>query len=194
MVMQKVKLKNGVDIMRLHDTIKTLREHPELAKFHFRASNEWIDGAHGRTEIKDFYGAGEEHTERKKTFVLDADEPDLLLGKDHGVNATEALLHALASCLNTTLIYHAAAMGVKIEALRFELDGEIDLRGFLGIDESVRNGYERINVTCEIRSDAPREKLEELVKLAQKRSPVFDCVTHEVPVNVELAEPKQMTA
>jgi len=173
---------NGVDIERLRETIHNLKGNPELAKVQHRATNEWVDGAHCRTTVSDYYGAGEER-EHAQRFELHADEPDVLLGEDHGPSATEALLYALSSCLNTTFVYHAAARGVQIDELRLDLTADLDLRGFLGLSDEVRNGYSNIQVTFHVKSPAPRETIEELVELAQKRSPVFDMVTHETPVS-----------
>ncbi len=179
------KVLNGVNVSELGKTIHTVKEAPELAKFRFRAHNKWINGGHAVTVIHDFYGAGKEDTHITK-FEMAADEPEVMLGEDHGPNATEAALHALASCLNATFAYHAAALGVQIEKLEFELEGDLDVRGFLGVAEGVRNGFDNIRVVCKVKSDAPPEKLDELCALAQKRSPVFDIVTHGVPVSVKL--------
>jgi uncharacterized OsmC-like protein len=96
-------------------------------------------------------------------------------------------LHALASCLNTTFVYYAAAQGIKLEELEFQLEGDLDLQGFLGIaPHKVRNGFQNIRVICKVKADAPKEKLEELCRLAQMRSPVFDIVTNSVPVSIKL--------
>jgi uncharacterized OsmC-like protein len=177
---------NGVDVDQLFSTINAIKENPGLAKFEFRANNQWVNGGHNRTSIKDFYGAGQEDTTRKRTFVFDNDEPVALLGEDNGANPVEFVLHALAGCLTTSLVYHAAAQGIKIDAVESKFEGDLDLRGFLGLNEDVRNGYENIRVTFKIKADAPEEKLKELCELAQKRSPVFDIVTNRVPVNVQL--------
>ena len=177
---------NGVDVDQLFSTIDAIKENPGLAKFEFRANNQWIDGGHNRTSVKDFYGAGREDASRKQTFVFDNDEPVVLLGEDNGANPVEFVLHALAGCLTTSLVYHAAAQGIKIDAVESKFEGDLDLRGFLGMNEDVRNGYEDIRVTFKIKSDAPEEKLKELCELAQKRSPVFDIVTNRVPVDVQL--------
>lgn len=177
------KIVNGLDVIRLHDTIKMLRENPELAKFKFRAHNKWIDGTHLQNTIYDFYGASQEMA-HKESFTLHGDEPDILIGNDHGPNATESLLAALASCLNATLIYHASAKGIRVDGLELEVEGDIDLRGFLGIDDSVKRGFQNIRVKCKIKADASDEQIDELCKMAQKYSPVFDGVTHETPVQV----------
>ena len=177
---------NGVDTSRLFNTMEAIKAEPGLAKFNFRATNQWIKGGHNRSTIKDFYGAGEEDASRQQPFTLDADEPDVLLGEDKGANPVEFVLHALAGCLTTSLVYHAAAQGIRLDSVESILEGDLDLQGFLGLSAGVRNGYDKIRVTFIIRSDASREKLAELCELAQKRSPVFDIVSNPVPVSVQL--------
>jgi uncharacterized OsmC-like protein len=184
--MTEKKMMNGVDLNRLFATIDQIKETPGLARFIFRAGNRWIDGGHNRTTIKGFYGAGQEDSSRQAPFVIDNDEPAVLLGQDKGANPTEFLLHALAGCLTTSLVYHAAAQGIEIEEVESQFEGDLDLRGFLGLSDRVRNGYENIRVTFKITADAPEEKLQELCQLAQKRSPVFDIVSNPVPISVRL--------
>ncbi len=185
--MTKQKMMNGVNVEQLFGTINAITETPGLARFNFRASNRWINGGHNRTTIKDFYGAGQEDTSRQAAFVMDNDEPAVLLGEDKGANPVEFVLHALAGCLTTSLVYHAAAQGIQVDEVESRLEGDLDLHGFLGLSEEVRNGYENIRVTFKIKADAPREKLEELCQLARKRSPVFDIVSNPVVVTVQLA-------
>ncbi|HEX8999738.1 MAG TPA: OsmC family protein [Blastocatellia bacterium] len=177
---------NGVNLDQLFGTIKAIKETPALAKFTFRANNQWINGGHNRTTIKDFYGAGREDTSRQTTFVMDNDEPAVLLGQDQGANPVEYVFHALAGCLTTSLVYHAAAQGIRIDEVESRFEGDLDLHGFLGLSDRVRNGYDNIRVTFKIKADAPEEKLEELIKLAQQRSPVFDIVSNPTPVSVRL--------
>lgn len=177
---------NGVNVEELFKTVDAVKKTAAIAKFRFRADNTWIEGGHNRTSIRNFYGAGEEDTSRKTPFILDADEPKVLLGTDRGANPVEYVLTALAGCLTTSLVYHAAARGIAVEEVESHLEGDLDLRGFLGISEEVRNGYENIRVTFKIKADATEEQLRELVQLAQNRSPVFDIVSHPVPVSVEL--------
>jgi uncharacterized OsmC-like protein len=175
---------NGVNVDQLFGTINAIRETPGLAKFKFRASNKWVHGGHNRTTVRDFYGAGREDTSRVKPFVMDNDEPAVLLGADRGANPVEYALHALAGCLTTSLVYHAAAQGVKIDAVESDFEGDLDLHGFLGLSDRVRSGYENIRVTFKITADAPEEKLRELCELAQKRSPVFDIVSNPTLISV----------
>jgi len=178
---------NGVDVAQLFETIDAVTLDPGLASCEFRARNEWIDGGHNRTEVQGFYAAGQEDTSREQPFVFDADEPPVLLGENKGANPVEYLLKALAACLTTSMVYHAAARGIEIEGVRATLQGDLDLRGFLGLDDNVRNGYRQIRVDFEIDGDLSDEEKEELCRLAQSRSPVFDTVTNPVAVEVGLA-------
>lgn len=191
--MSEAKIINGVNVSQLFETIDVIKQKPEIAKFKFRATNKWVNGGHNTTMIKDFYGAGQEDTTRMKTFVMEADEPAVLLGEDAGANPTEYLLAALAGCLTTSMVYHAAAQGIKIESIESSYEGDLDLQGFLGLSEKIRNGYEGIRVTFKIKADAPEEILQELIKTAQQRSPVFDIVTNPVPVTVQLAGAETMS-
>jgi uncharacterized OsmC-like protein len=179
-------VRNGIDTDRLFATLDAITAQPEIASFQFRATNRWIAGAHNRSRIKDFRGAGGEDTSRDEAFVLDAGEPAVLLGTDTGPNPAEIVLHALAACLTTSLVYVAAARGVRLTEVTSTLEGDIDLRGALGLDPDVRNGYEGIRVTFSVRGDAPPEKLREVVERAQKRSAVFDMVTNGVDVAVDV--------
>jgi uncharacterized OsmC-like protein len=186
MTQQMTQTFNGVNVDQLVETIDTLKQNPELAKTKFRAETEWIDGAHSRTRIKDFYAAGQEDTSRKQPLFLEGDEPPVLLGDNLAPNAVETILHALASCLSVGFIYNAAAQGIEVESLTFEMEGDLDLRAFLGIDQTNRPGYENIRVRYEVESDAPRQKIEELCAYVQETSPVLDMLRNPVPVTVEL--------
>ena len=175
---------NGLDRNALFGTLDAIRAEPRLAAFQFRAHNRWIDGGLNRTTIRDFYGAGQEDTSRVEPFVFANDEPPVLLGLNRGANPVEFVLHALAGCLTTSLVLHAAARGITLRRVESRFEGDIDMRGLLGLSADVRNGYEKIRVVFKVAADAPDEVIEELVSLAQKRSPVFDIVTHGVPVEV----------
>lgn len=176
-----------MNVDQLVATVNAVKENPDIARFQFRGRNEWIEGGHSRTTIQGFYGAGQEDTSRSGPFVLEGDEPPVLLGDNAGPNAVEAILHALASCLAVGFVYNAAAQGITVESLTFDLEGDLDLRGFLGLSETVRPGYESIRLTYWVKSNAPREKLEELCNYVQKTSPVLDIIRNPVPVTVALA-------
>jgi uncharacterized OsmC-like protein len=180
-------VRNGVDTDTLFATLDAIDAQPELGNFTFRVRNQWIDGAHNRSTIKGFYGAGQEDTTRTVAFELDAGEPQILLGVDTGPNPAEYLLHALAACLTTSLVYVAAARGVRLTEVSSTLEGEMDVRGALGLSDEVRNGFDRIRVAFELKGDAPPEKLREVAMRAQARSAVFDMVAHGVTVDYEVA-------
>lgn len=184
---EKENVVNGVNVTKLVQTVGAIQGNPSIANFNFRAKGRWINGGHNQTTINDFYGACQTHS-RNQPFVFDKDEPPVLLGTDQGANPVEYALAALNGCLTTSLIYHAAAQGISIDEVETTLSGDLDLHGFLGLDENVRNGYEKIKVNFRVKSDAPREKVRELVELAQKRSPVFDIVSHPTPVEVSLVD------
>ena len=114
---------NGVDVTQLGQTVKAIQNDPTLAIFTFRATNDWLGGGHSRTQVQGFWGAGQEDESRTEPFVLDGDEPPVLLGSNQGPNAVEAVLHALASCLAVGTAYNAAAQGIEIRSLRFDLEG-----------------------------------------------------------------------
>jgi uncharacterized OsmC-like protein len=180
-------IRNGVDTEKLFGTLDLIKTQPELAKFQFRATNRWIDGAHNRSTIRDFYAAGGEDTSRGEAFVIDAGEPAILLGTDTGANPAEYLLHALAACLTTSIVYVAAARKVELTSVESTLTGDMDVRGALGVEDEPRNGFERIAVSFNVTGNAPAEKLREVVERGKARSAVYDMVTNGVPVAVEVA-------
>jgi uncharacterized OsmC-like protein len=188
--MSKPKYLNGVNVDDLFTTIDAIKEQPAIAKFKFRADNKWFSGGHNRTTVKEFYGACQTH-EHKKSFIFDADEPPVLLGQDQGANPVEYALTALAACITTALVYHAAARGIQLEEVESRLEGDLDLHGFLGIDDSVRKGYEGVRVTFKIKADASEEELEEICRLGPTYSPVFDIFTNKVPVSVHLEKSEE---
>ncbi len=177
-------VRNGVDTEQLFGTLDAIKGDPALATFQFRARNRWIDGSHNRTTIRDLYAAKQEDTSRAEAFVLDAGEPAILLGTDTGPNPAEYLLHALAACLTTSLVYVAAARGVRLTEVESTLEGDMDVQGALGLSDDYRNGFEQIRASFRIKGDAPAEKLREIVARAQKRSAVFDTVTNGSPVAI----------
>jgi uncharacterized OsmC-like protein len=179
---------NGVDRKALFDTIAAVKATPDLATFKFRVRNKWIDGGLNRSEISGFYGTGAE-IDHAQTFELYNDEPPVLLSGDKAANPVEYVLHALAGCLTTTLVYHAAARGISVEAVTSRFEGDLDLQGFLGLTKAVRNGFSAIRVSFSIDGDLSDEQKRELIAIAQEFSPVFDIVSNGVPVGVSLWDP-----
>jgi uncharacterized OsmC-like protein len=183
-----VRTMNGVDVDRLVQTIDAVKENPELARFQFHAEAEWIDGAQSQTRIKSIHQAGEEASGRDEPFTFEGDEPEILLGTNTAPNAVETVLHALTSCLTVGIVYNAAARGIEIKSLEFSVDGDLDLRSFLGISQEERSGYQRIRVSYHIESDASRQEIEALCEYVQSTSPVLDIIRNPVPVEVVLED------
>jgi uncharacterized OsmC-like protein len=173
---------NGVDRQKLFATLDLIKDQPELARFQFRATNRWISGAHNRSTIKDFFGAGAEDASRAEAFQIDAGEPAVLLGSDTGPNPVEYLLHALAACLTTSIVYIAAARKVQLTSVTSTVIGDMDARGAFGLDDEARNGFEAIAVSFRVTGRAPEAKLREIVERGRERSAVYDIVTNGVPV------------
>jgi len=181
------RIRNGINVDQLYGTLDAIKQQPSLAKFQFRATNRWLGGAHNQSTIRDFYGAGQEDRSRAQAFVADAGEPAVLVGHDTGPNPAEFLLHALAACLTTSIVYVAAARNVELLSVESTLEGDLDVQGGLGLDDSVRNGFEQIRATFKVKANASDEKIREVVERARARSVVFDSITRGVPVNVSVA-------
>ena len=176
---------NGVDVDMLFGTIDAIKDDPSIAKFNFRIRNKWFDAGENHSTMTDFYGANEVHP-HLEPFELIADEPPLLLSRDKGPNPVEYALTALAGCLTTSLIYHAAAKGIAIKGVESRLEADLDLRGFLGLSEDVKVGYEQIRVYFKIDADVSDEEKDELIKMAQKYSPTFNTIANATPVIAQL--------
>jgi len=177
--------RNGVDTPTLFATLDAVKAQRELARFQFRASNRWISGTHSQSTINGYFGAGAEQM-RDKSFELDGDHPAVLVGQDNGPTPIEFVLHALATCLTAGLGNIAAARGVDLESVESQVEGDIDLQGLLGMDDSVRNGYQGIKIKFRIKGNASDEKLAGLLSQSQARSAVYDILTNGVPVDVEV--------
>lgn len=184
--MATIANRNGVDVDRLVATVGAVQTDPGIAKFTFRARSTWESGARNRGEIGAFEHAGATTTERPETFVLIGDEPPTLLGTNAGPNAVELVLQALAFCYAVGYAYNAAARGIEIEELRYEVEGDLDLHRFLGLG-GPRAGFSSIRAKSWVRSpNATTEQLEELCQYVQDTSPVRDILTAPVPVETSL--------
>jgi len=174
---------NGVDTPKLFATINVVKAQPELAKFQFRATNHWINGTHSRSRLETFSGAGGEHRHIGEV-EFNADHPAVLVGGDKAPTPVEFLLHAIAACITSGIGNVAAARGVTLTEVESTVEGDIDLRGILGLSGQVRNGYSEIRVHFRIKGDADPEKLQDIVAQSQARSAVFDVLTNGTTVNV----------
>lgn len=177
---------NGIDVEQLTQTIAAIKDDPQLGAFTFRANSTWENGTHNLGEIAKFIHAGSEDQSRKEPFQLQGDEPPVLLGANHGPNAVELLLQALAFCYAVGYVANAAARGIEITRMDYEIEGDFDVRPFLGLPGS-RPGFTAIRATGRVSSpNATREQLEELCQYVQDTSPVRDCLANRVPVHTSL--------
>ena len=183
--MTEYHIVNGINADQLFETIDLVKFNPDLVFFKFRAQNTWINGTHNRALVKDFYGALQEDDSREP-LVFDLDEPPVLCGDNLGANPVEYLLVALSGCLTTSLVAHAAARGITLEKVSSRYEGDLDLRGFLGLSDEVPVGFQTIRVYFTIEAEISKDQKEELVKMAQKYSPVFNTITQATPVSVQL--------
>ena len=177
---------NGVDVPTLLGTISTVGQMPELAKFEFRATGEWQTGTHSKAEINGFFGAGQEH-ERQETFVVEGDHPAVLCGADRAPTPVEYLLSALAACITAGIGNIASARQIGLKKVTTKVTGNIDLQGLLGLDDSVRNGFQAIRAEVEIEGDAEAQKLRDIVRQSVARSAVFDMLKNGTNVEVAVA-------
>ncbi|GJL71434.1 MAG: osmotically inducible protein C [Nitrosomonas sp.] len=179
---QSPEFVNGIETEKITKVVSEINADKNNAKWKFRSENHWLGGTLNQSAFKDFYALGEENTSRTTPFMLKADEPVSLSGNDAALNPTEYLLHALTSCLTTSLVAHAAVRGIAIEDLSSSTEGDIDLRGFLGLSEDVRKGYQTIRINMKVKSDAPADQLKELALF----SPVYDVVSNSLPVELNI--------
>ena len=178
----QIKTLNGVNVGALFETIEAVKGNAAIAKFNFRATNIWLGGEKNRSKIKEFTGALTEHRTDGQAFVFDNGEAQVLLGEDKAPNPVEWLLHALIGCMTTTTAYHAAARNIAVEAIDSKIEGDVDLRGFLGLSEEVRKGYNAIRVHMRVKTKANAATIKALTAM----SPVFDTVSRSVPVTVDI--------
>jgi uncharacterized OsmC-like protein len=179
--------RNGVDVPTLFATLDAVKETPAIAAFQFRARNRWVSGTHSVSAIRGFSGALQEDTSRTEDFVYDADHPAVLVGTGHGPTPVEFLLHAIAACLTAGLANIAAARGITLHEVTSTVEGDIDLRGVLGLSDEVRNGYSAIRVHFDVSGDASPDQLRALVEQSRRRSAVYDVLTNGVPVHVDVS-------
>ena len=177
---------NGVNVEALFGAQEALKKAPEAAKFKWRATVEWVKGTHSRTTVENFYGLGAEQKHKAK-YAFDADHPEIFAAEDNAATPVEIVLAGLASCLTAGVAAVAQNRGIQLRSVESKLEGKMDIRGILGVDSDVRNGYDDIKVTFKIDADASKEDIEALVAQSQKRSAVYDVITNPVNVTVEVA-------
>jgi len=177
---------NGVNVQALLEAREVLKGAPEAAQFTWRASSKWENGVHSSVKIQNFFGLGEEQN-HKTEAVFDADHPEIFAATDNGITPIEYLLVGLASCLTAGVASVAQNRGIQLRSVESTVEGAHDIRGMLGADSDVRNGFNDVKVTFTIDADASRQEIEALVAQSQKRSAVFDALTNPTNVTVEVA-------
>ncbi|MEU7866452.1 OsmC family protein [Dactylosporangium sp. NPDC049140] len=177
---------NGVNVQALLDARQALKDAPEAAQFTWRASSRWDNGVHSTTTIEKFFGLGTEQT-HKAASTFEADHPAVFAAEDNGITPIEYLLVGLAGCLTAGVASVAQNRGIQLRSVEAHVEGQHDIRGILGADSDVRNGFEGVKVTFNIDADASRQEIEALVAQSQKRSAVFDALTNPTDVTVEVA-------
>lgn len=173
---------NGVPVDKLFGTIEKLGQQPELASFRFTARNKWVDGTASSSSMREWYGVGTDH-DHVEDFQAVADHPTL--GHGHGPTPQEYVLHALAACVTAGIATGAAARGIALTDIEATVVGEIDVRGVLGIDPDVRNGFQRIHATFIVTGDADEEALARLVESSRRRSAVYDMLANPTVVEID---------
>jgi uncharacterized OsmC-like protein len=183
--MATTSVNNGVNVQALLDAREALKGAPDAAKFTWRASCKWQNGTHSRSKVKGFFGLGQEQQHKTETS-FEADHPEVFASADLGITPIEYVLVGLASCLTAGVAAVAQNRGIQLRSVESNLEGKMDIRGILGVDTDVRNGYDDIKVTFKIDADASKKDIEALVAQSQKRSAVYDVITNPVNVTVEV--------
>lgn len=175
---------NGLNVEALVQTVEAIKRDKTLAKFEFRARNRWLGGVVNRSEVQGFFGAGAEDHSRKEPFTYISSEPPVLFGNNEGAGAGEFLLHALAACVTSTTVLHAAARGIRIESIGTELRGDVDLQGLLDLDRTVPAGFGQITADIDIKADCSTAELDELLKFVHGHSPIANTISRPVQVTI----------
>jgi uncharacterized OsmC-like protein len=184
--MAAVTVTNGIDVQQLLQTIDAIKQDPVVGQFTFRARSTWKEGTHSTGEIAAFTHAGAPDDTRSAPFVLEGDEPPVLLGNNRGPNAVELVLQALAFCYAVGYAANAAARGIELTRLDYEIEGDLDVRPFLGLD-GPRPGFTAIRARAYVSSpNASPEQLDELCRYVQDTSPVRDIIANSTPVETTL--------
>ena len=177
---------NGVNVQALLDARGVLVDAPGAAQFTWRASTKWENGVHSTTRVHNFFGLGEEQSHKRES-VFDADPPAVFAAEDNGITPIEYLLVGLTSCLTAGVAAVAQNRGIQIRSIEATVEGDHDIRGILGADSDVRNGFNDVRVNFKIDADANQQEIEALVAQSQKRSAVFDALTNPTEVTVSVA-------
>src|ERR671913_2589370 len=176
---------NGVNVEALLGAREALGGAPEAAQFVWRASCEWLNGTHSSTNVEDFFGLGGEQNHRTK-YSFDVDHPEIFASEDNGATPVEYILVGLAGCLTAGIAAVAQNRNIQLHKVKATVEGGMDVRGILGMDSDIRNGFSDIKVKYQIDADASEDDIKALVAQSQKRSAVYDIITNPTDVEVEV--------
>jgi uncharacterized OsmC-like protein len=185
MTSTETPVNNGVNVEALLGAREALTEAPEAAKFEWRATCEWLNGTHSNSTVESFFGLGGEQKHRTK-YTFDADHPELFASEDNGATPVEYILVGLAGCLTAGVAAVAQHRQIQLRSVSATVEGAMDVRGILGMDTDVRNGFSNIKVSYKIDADATPAEIKALVAQSQKRSAVYDIITNPTDVRVEV--------
>jgi uncharacterized OsmC-like protein len=177
---------NGVNVQALLEAREAVKGAPEAAQFTWKATSTWKHGVHTDVKVQNYFGLGADQ-QHKTERTFEADHPETFAAPDDGITPIEYLLVGLASCLSAGVASVAQNRGIQLRSVEAEVEGNHDIRGILGADSDVRNGFNDVKVTFKIDADASPEDIEALVAQSQKRSAVFDALTNPTDVTVTVA-------
>jgi uncharacterized OsmC-like protein len=176
---------NGVNVDALLGARTALTDAPEAANFNWRATCEWRNGTHSTSNVDGFFGLGAEQKHRT-TYSFDVDHPEIFASEDNGATPVEYVLVGLAGCLTAGVAAVAQMREIQLNSVEATVEGAMDVRGILGMDTDVRNGFSSIKVSYKIDADATPDEIKALVAQSQKRSAVYDVITNPTDVRVEV--------
>jgi uncharacterized OsmC-like protein len=174
---------NGIDVDALNGVIETIREDPAKGMVQFHVTSDWAGQTRSRTTVESYRIGGQEVRRR---FEIGVDEPHELLGGNTAPNPQEMLMTALNACIMVGYVVGASVNGIRLDAVQIETEGELDLRGFLGVDDQVPPGYESIRYTVRIRGDGTPEQFQRIHETVCRTSPNYFNVSRPIRLDGQL--------
>lgn len=170
MTTQQLQKINGINLDAVQQLVDQVSQNSEKGKLKFQVSTAWMGGPQSRTQVKSWEFGGES---KARNFAIDIDEPVELFGNNSAPNPQEMLMAAMNACVLATYVALCALQGIELESLEIETEGELDLRGFFGLDPSVIPGYNELCYTIHVNGSGTPEQFEEIHQMVQAVSPNF---------------------
>ena len=174
---------NGLDVAALKQVINDVAADPAKGVVRFQVTSAWQGQTKSRAIVESFYLGGQEIS---RHFEIDVDEPVELLGENTAPNPQEMLMTALNACIMVGYVAGAAMKGIRLDKVAIETSGQLDLRGFLGIDPSVPPGYETIRYTVTMKGDGSESDFREIHETVMKTSPNYFNIARPVRIDSRL--------